>query len=129
MRMAWDDGLTGVALNIAGSDESPLRVLAGPGTGKTYAMKRRVMRLLEEGGVPQRILPARSLGQRRGTSRERSRSLASRVRNWFGRERCMVCVSRSFSAMRCWRQQAGLLGHWHVGGTVSPARPPSLRGH
>ncbi|MBS1816974.1 MAG: ATP-dependent helicase [Acidobacteria bacterium] len=45
-----------MALNIAGSDESPLRVLAGPGTGKTYAMKRRVMRLLEEGGVPQRIL-------------------------------------------------------------------------
>src|SRR5581483_1777517 len=54
--MAWNDGLVGVALNIAGSDESPLRVLAGPGTGKTYAMKRRVMRLLEEGGVPQRIL-------------------------------------------------------------------------
>lgn len=54
--MAWDDGLAGVALNIAGSDESPLRVLAGPGTGKTYAMKRRVMRLLEEGSVPQRIL-------------------------------------------------------------------------
>ncbi len=54
--MAWDDGLVGVALNIAGSNESPLRVLAGPGTGKTYAMKRRVMRLLEEGGVPQRIL-------------------------------------------------------------------------
>jgi superfamily I DNA/RNA helicase len=31
----WDDGLTGVALNIAATDESPLRVLAGPGTGKT----------------------------------------------------------------------------------------------
>lgn len=56
MRMAWDDGLVGAALNIAGGDESPLRVLAGPGTGKTYAMKRRVMRLLEEGGIPQRIL-------------------------------------------------------------------------
>lgn len=54
--MAWDDGLVGVALSIAGSEESPLRVLAGPGTGKTYAMKRRVMRLLEEGCVPQRIL-------------------------------------------------------------------------
>jgi ATP-dependent DNA helicase UvrD/PcrA len=41
--MAWDDGLAGVALSIAGTEESPLRVLAGPGTGKTYAMKRRVV--------------------------------------------------------------------------------------
>lgn len=34
MRMAWNDGLVGTTLNIAGSDESPLWVLAGPGTGK-----------------------------------------------------------------------------------------------
>jgi superfamily I DNA/RNA helicase len=54
--MAWNDGLTGVALSIAGSEESPLRVLAGPGTGKTFAMKRRVMRLLEEGADARRIL-------------------------------------------------------------------------
>ncbi|MEQ1871013.1 MAG: ATP-dependent helicase [Vicinamibacterales bacterium] len=54
--MAWDDGLEGVALSIAGTEESPLRVLAGPGTGKTYAMKRRVMRLLEEGADPHHIL-------------------------------------------------------------------------
>jgi hypothetical protein len=53
--MAWDDGLVGVALSIAGTEESPLRVLAGPGTGKTYAMKRRVMRLLEEGADARRI--------------------------------------------------------------------------
>ena len=54
--MAWDDGLEGVALSIAGTEESPLRVLAGPGTGKTYTMKRRVMRLLEEGADAWRIL-------------------------------------------------------------------------
>jgi DNA helicase II / ATP-dependent DNA helicase PcrA len=54
--MAWNDGLVGVALNIAGSEESPLRVLAGPGTGKTYAMKRRVMRLLESDEDPRRVL-------------------------------------------------------------------------
>lgn len=52
----WDDNLVGVALNIAASDESPLRVLAGPGTGKTYAMKRRVMRLIQEGADARRIL-------------------------------------------------------------------------
>lgn len=53
----WDDGLEGTAFDIASCEESPLRVLAGPGTGKTYAMKRRVMRLLQqEEAVPQAIL-------------------------------------------------------------------------
>lgn len=52
----WDDDLTGTALSIASCEQSPLRVLAGPGTGKTYAMKRRVMRLLQEGATPNAIL-------------------------------------------------------------------------
>jgi DNA helicase II / ATP-dependent DNA helicase PcrA len=54
--MAWDQGLTGTALQIAATGESPLRVMAGPGTGKSFAMKRRVARLLEEGVKPRRIL-------------------------------------------------------------------------
>ncbi|HWW88473.1 MAG TPA: ATP-dependent helicase [Vicinamibacterales bacterium] len=52
----WDDDLTGVAREIASTDDSPLRVLAGPGTGKTYSMKRRVMRLLQEEADPGRLL-------------------------------------------------------------------------
>ena len=54
--MSWDDGLTGTARNIAATNDSPLRVMAGPGTGKSFAMKRRVARLLESGQNPQRIL-------------------------------------------------------------------------
>ena len=55
--MSWNDGLSGTALLIAETKESPLRVMAGPGTGKTFAMKRRVMRLLEEEKAdPRRIL-------------------------------------------------------------------------
>jgi DNA helicase II / ATP-dependent DNA helicase PcrA len=54
--MAWNDGLEGPALEIAASDRSPLRVVAGPGTGKTFALKRRVARLLEEGVEPEQIL-------------------------------------------------------------------------
>src|SRR5215212_9481350 len=54
--MPWNDGLIGPALQIAATTETPLRVMAGPGTGKTFAMKRRVARLLEEGIVPTRIL-------------------------------------------------------------------------
>lgn len=48
----WDDGLTGSALSITETDDSPLRVLAGPGTGKTFALMRRVMRVLEDGSDP-----------------------------------------------------------------------------
>jgi ATP-dependent DNA helicase UvrD/PcrA len=56
MAPKWNEGLVGVALSIAGTGESRLRVLAGPGTGKTFAMKRRVMRLLQEDEDPKRIL-------------------------------------------------------------------------
>jgi superfamily I DNA/RNA helicase len=54
--MAWDAGLFGVARNIAATDDTPLRVMAGPGTGKSFALKRRVARLLEQGISPNRIL-------------------------------------------------------------------------
>ncbi len=54
--MSWDEGLTGVARNIAATNDSPLRVMAGPGTGKSFAMKRRVARLLEAGQNPRRVL-------------------------------------------------------------------------
>ena len=54
--MPWNDGLTGTALQIASTNDTPLRVMAGPGTGKSFAMKRRVARLLEENANPRRIL-------------------------------------------------------------------------
>ncbi|MGB9254848.1 MAG: UvrD-helicase domain-containing protein, partial [Candidatus Korobacteraceae bacterium] len=54
--MIWDHNLTGKALAIAGTDCKYLRVMAGPGTGKTFALKRRVARLLEEGVDPERLL-------------------------------------------------------------------------
>lgn len=54
--MSWDTGLEGTALEIAGTDQSRLRVVAGPGTGKSFAMMRRVARLLEQGQEPKRIM-------------------------------------------------------------------------
>ena len=54
--MNWDAGLVGSALSIAASDERRLRIMAGPGTGKSFALKRRVARLLECGQDPARIL-------------------------------------------------------------------------
>jgi superfamily I DNA/RNA helicase len=55
--MRWDTGLTGSHLAVAGTPDSPLRVVAGPGTGKTFALMRRVGRLLEaERRDPERLL-------------------------------------------------------------------------
>lgn len=54
--MAWNDNLTGKALEIAACNRSPLRVVAGPGTGKTFALMRRVARLIEGGLDPRRVL-------------------------------------------------------------------------
>lgn len=54
--MSWDTGLQGPARNIAGTDERRVRVVAGPGTGKSFALKRRVARLLEQGQDPTRVM-------------------------------------------------------------------------
>ena len=57
--MAWDSNLQpqSPAYGIAADDSRYIRVLAGPGTGKSYALKRRVARLLESGVAAKRILP------------------------------------------------------------------------
>lgn len=52
----WDDDLEGTPLRIAGLDHTPIRVMAGPGTGKTFALMRRVARLLQQDVNPRRIL-------------------------------------------------------------------------
>ena len=57
--MAWADNLDpqSAAYGIANSSNVRIRVIAGPGTGKSFAMKRRVARLLENGVEPDQILP------------------------------------------------------------------------
>jgi DNA helicase-2/ATP-dependent DNA helicase PcrA len=57
--MAWDDGLDPMSVTyaIAVDDSRFVRVVAGPGTGKSFAPNRRVARLLEDGLAPERILP------------------------------------------------------------------------
>jgi DNA helicase II / ATP-dependent DNA helicase PcrA len=56
--MAWNSDLDpqSPAYQIAADNSRYIRVLAGPGTGKSFALKRRVARLLE-GVAPARILP------------------------------------------------------------------------
>jgi len=51
----WYDNLEGEAYDIVASDERYICVHAGPGTGKSYALKKRIMRLLQEGVNPEEI--------------------------------------------------------------------------
>lgn len=57
--MTWSENLVQgtPTYSIAASTNSRIRVVAGPGTGKSFAMKRRVARLLESDIEPTEILP------------------------------------------------------------------------
>lgn len=54
--MTWQDSLEGSSPRVAGVEDTPLRVVAGPDTGKTFSLMKRVQRLLEENVLPRRIL-------------------------------------------------------------------------
>jgi len=54
--MPWNDNIELPHLNVAQHSGSPLRVLAGPGTGKTFSIMKRVLRLIEEEDNLQSIL-------------------------------------------------------------------------
>ena len=56
--MAWNSGLSldTPAYIFAASEATRLRAMAGPGTGKSFALQRRVARLLEQGVNPARLL-------------------------------------------------------------------------
>jgi len=59
LSMPWNANLDPAtpAYGIAADEARYVRVVAGPGTGKSFALKRRVARLLEAGTDPRRILP------------------------------------------------------------------------
>jgi len=54
--MVWDDYLDGVYLDAVSYNGKYQRILAGPGTGKTFSLIRKVCRLLEEGEDPKTIV-------------------------------------------------------------------------
>ena len=56
--MPWNDDLDKgtPAFNLASTNSQTVRAVAGPGSGKSFAIKRRVARLLEEGLQPDQIL-------------------------------------------------------------------------
>ncbi len=56
--VAWNDGIEidSPAYNLAVSDSNTIRAVAGPGSGKSFAIKKRILRLLESGISPEKIL-------------------------------------------------------------------------
>ncbi|MCT0212744.1 MULTISPECIES: UvrD-helicase domain-containing protein [unclassified Synechococcus] len=56
--MPWDDNLDreSPSFLLASSDAHVIRSLAGPGSGKSFAIKRRIARLMETGVPPEEIL-------------------------------------------------------------------------
>jgi len=54
--MIWSDRLSGQVIDIGRYGGHSLRIFAGPGTGKTFSLMRRIARLLEEGIEPEKIL-------------------------------------------------------------------------
>ena len=56
--MSWYTGLdkNSAAYRFANDKSKTIRVVAGPGTGKSFGLQRRVARLLEEGQNPKKIL-------------------------------------------------------------------------
>lgn len=56
--MNWDDNLEEgtPAYNLASSTAKTIRSVAGPGAGKSFAIQRRITRLMSEGCAPERIL-------------------------------------------------------------------------
>jgi DNA helicase-2/ATP-dependent DNA helicase PcrA len=54
--MSWSGGLTEEQKKAASHAGSHARLLAGPGTGKTLTLTRRIVRLLSSGVEPQSVL-------------------------------------------------------------------------
>ena len=97
--MSWNTGLDKDSLRIATTEASPLRVLAGPGTGKTFTLIRRVARLLENGVSPKQILVSTFTRTAAGDLRHELKRLnangASSVRSTTIHALCFNILSRN----------------------------------
>jgi hypothetical protein len=110
--MPWDQDLdpNSPAYGIASSQARFNRVVAGPGTGKSFALKRRVARLLEEGADPKRILPVTFTNvQPKTCSVKCYKSEFPVVRTSAGQP-CTHCVCESSVVKVCYRSLGGSLG-------------------
>lgn len=84
--MAWDDNLT-TEQKAAACHNGPARLLAGPGTGKTFCTVRHVLYLAEVEGVPTEQILVLTF------TRAAAAELRSRLRSELGGDRPLPCVA------------------------------------
>jgi DNA helicase-2/ATP-dependent DNA helicase PcrA len=92
--MAWNDGLDEEFTSIAGYEGPYTCVIAGAGTGKTFAIKRKVARLLEQGEPPGSILAVTF-------TRTAARDLKNHLRS-LGVEGCDLVQARTLHSLCYW---------------------------
>ncbi|MDR7495214.1 MAG: ATP-dependent helicase [Armatimonadota bacterium] len=101
--MAWDDNLSEEQRRAAAHVGSHARVLAGPGTGKTLALTRRVVHLVSVRGVdPDRIMV---LTFTRAATAELKRRIRAELTDEAGR--VLVSTLHSFALRMILQQGAG----------------------
>ena len=99
--MAWNDGLLGEQETAAGHTGSHARLLAGPGTGKTLTMTRRISFLVEQEKVPPETIRAFTF------TRAAAHELNQRVTSALGQENSpRVSTLHSFALHQLLKNQA-----------------------
>jgi DNA helicase-2/ATP-dependent DNA helicase PcrA len=102
--MVWNDGLLGGQERAAGHTGSHARLLAGPGTGKTFVMTRRIVYLIEEVGVDPSEIIALTF------TRAASQELRDRVRAEVGDENVpRISTLHSFALSKLLRNSGKLM--------------------
>ena len=100
--MTWEEGLGDEQRAVAGSPRQDILLLAGPGTGKTFVLVRRIQYLVEEQNVDPRRITA--LTFTRATAAEMRERLEARLGDRGKRVR--VSTLHSFALWELLRQGA-----------------------
>ncbi len=100
--MAFTDDLTPSQRAAVEHEEGPLLVLAGPGSGKTRVVTRRIARLVQRGVSPRQILAITFTNKAAQTMRDRVEQLVPGAGVW-------VSTFHRFSAMLL-RRYADVVG-------------------
>ena len=101
--MPWDDGLTGEQTVATSHFGTHARLLAGPGTGKTLCLTRRILYLIEEGEVDAASIMALTF------TRAATAELRNRIISELGEDAQIPLVStlHSFALRTILRQFSG----------------------
>ena len=99
------EGLTAAQIEAVNAAPGPMLVLAGPGSGKTTVVTRRIASLLEQGVPPWSVLALTFTNKAAGAMRERVRALLGGPRNQRF-DHCNISCVCSSATSATWRTRA-----------------------